>query len=115
MPYINVKTSCEINDAQKEVLKSELAEIMQKVADKSEDWLMVSFNNETIFFKGEKCAKAAFVEIKLVGSISSDQKTELSRRVCKIMDERLGIPPQKLYLVITCVSGENWGWNCNTF
>ncbi len=115
MPYINVKTPFKVNEKEAEKLKSELAKVMQEVAGKPENWLMIGFGEENLYFKGSKCDKAAFVEVKLVGSLNSNQKAGLSKGICNVLSAEIGVPSDKTYIVMTEVNGENWGWNSSTF
>jgi phenylpyruvate tautomerase len=115
MPYINVKTPFKVNEKEAEKLKSELAKVMLETAGKPENWLMIGFGEENLYFKGIKCDKAALVEVKLVGTLNSSQKTSLSNGICNVLSTEIGVPSDKTYIVMTEVDGENWGWNGSTF
>lgn len=116
MPIINSITTQNLDKSKKEVLKSELAEIMQDAAGKSEDWLMVRFTEgDIIYFKGQELADGAIIEIKLVGKLNARQKKDISEKVCDIYNRILGYKKSSIYIVMQEVSGENWGWNGSTF
>ncbi|MGE5558449.1 MAG: phenylpyruvate tautomerase MIF-related protein [Bacillota bacterium] len=116
MPYISSVTSVQITEIQKESLKSKLAQAMQKTAGKGENWLMLSFRcGESMYFQGKKGDKTAYLEVKVVGTLSSAQKNELAAEIGGIYQEELGIPADKTYIVFFEVSGANWGWNGGTF
>jgi phenylpyruvate tautomerase PptA (4-oxalocrotonate tautomerase family) len=116
MPYIDFKLSAKLVDKKEETLKFETAQLMKKIAGKDEPWLYIRFNtHQTLYFRGDPLKNGALVEIKLVGSLSSAQKRELSAAMGKLLENELGVHPDELYLIITEVKGENWGWNGQTF
>ncbi|WP_172679092.1 phenylpyruvate tautomerase MIF-related protein, partial [Clostridium paraputrificum] len=55
----------------------------------------------------------AFVEIKVFGRASKEAFDKVTSEVCKIYEEELGIPQNKIYIKYEEV--ENWGWNGKNF
>ena len=60
-------------------------------------------------------SSAAYVEIRSIGGLNSAVNRQLSERLCALLKEQLGIPPDRVYIGFTNVSAENWGWNGGTF
>jgi len=113
MPYINCVTNTKVADS--ENLKSELAKALDSIADKGEKWLMVSvLSEEKLYFQGND-SPAAFIEVKYLGSFSSEVKTELTKAYSKILETEAGISPDRLYIKFTSAKAEDWGWNGNMF
>jgi len=113
MPYINCVTNVKVTDS--EDLKSELAKALDSIADKGENWLMVSvMSEEKLFFQGND-SPAAFVEIKYLGSFSAEVKTELTKAYAKIFETKVGVPIDRLYVKFSGAKAEDWGWNGNLF
>lgn len=50
-----------------------------------------------------------FVEIKVAGSLSTDQKRGLVEDVTRSLVDRCGKNPKTTHIVITEVATENWG------
>lgn len=48
------------------------------------------------------------VNVKLVGSLSEEQKAEISKRFTQTLEEVAGKPPQYVYVVFDEVKRENW-------
>ena len=48
------------------------------------------------------------VQVKLVGTLSEEQKAEISKRFTKTLEEVAGKPPQYVYVVFDEVKRENW-------
>ena len=51
------------------------------------------------------------MEVKIFGQISSENSEKLTKEICNIYEEVLGIPQNKIYIKYEEVS--QWGWNGN--
>lgn len=113
MPFINTKYSADITPEQETAIKSALGEAAS-IIGKSESWLMVGFEpNCTLYFKGERSEKIAFVEVSLYGSASRSAYEQLTAAICKTLGSVLGVPADKVYVKYSPT--ENWGWNGGNF
>ena len=109
MPFINSKVTVKISPEKEESIKKKFGQAVA-ILGKSEGWLMVGFEDEyTLYFKGDKCEKAAFVDVKLFGSASSQAYDQLTGEICRIYEEELGIPAANIYISYQGTS--DWGWN----
>lgn len=114
MPYINSALTLKLTEDKKEKLKSELGKIIALIPGKSEEWLMVGFNdNYTLYFRGEKKEKAAFVDVKIFGAASKEAKNKVTASVCSLFEKELGISKDSIYITFTEVT--DWGWNGGLF
>ena len=113
MPYINCITNIKV--ANSDILKSELAKALDSIADKGEKWLMVSVQSEEqLYFQGND-KPAAFIELKYIGSFSSEVKIELTEAFGKIFEKEENIDSNRVYIKFTGVKAEDWGWNGSLF
>ncbi len=114
MPYINSTLTVKLTEEKKETIKARLGEIISEIPGKSEEWLMVGFNdNYSLYFKGDKKDKAAFVEIKIFGTAERKYKEAITSKVCQLFENELSIPMDSIY--ITFAEVKDWGWNGNMF
>ncbi len=114
MPFINAKVSVKLSDEKQEAIKAKLGKAIELIPGKCENWLMVGFEDEySLYFKGQKFEKMAFVEVKIYGSASKKSFEQLTSKICSILNEEVGIPLDKVY--VTYQEIENWGWNGNNF
>ena len=114
MPFINAKVSVKMSEEQQESIKSKLGKAIEIIPGKSENWLMVGLEDSyTLYFKGEKFERMAFVEVKIFGRASKQSYEQLTHTICSIFKEELNIPSDKVY--VTYQEIENWGWNGNNF
>ena len=113
MPFINTKYSGVISPEQESNIKSALGDAVS-VIGKSENWLMVGFEpNCSLYFKGEKSEKIAFVDVSLFGAASRSAYEQLTAVICKVLGENLGVPADKVYVKYSPT--DNWGWNGGNF
>lgn len=113
MPFINTKYSGDITPEQEINIKTALGEAVSAVG-KSESWLMVGFEpNCSLYFKGEKFEKTAFVEVSLYGNAARSAYERLTSEICGILESNLGVPADKVYVKYSPT--ENWGWNGGNF
>lgn len=114
MPFINSKVTVKMDDSKKETIKKELGNLISTLPGKSESWLMVGFeDNYTLYFKGEKKEKAAFVEVKIFGSADRSSKNNLTAQICNLFEKELQIPKDSTYITIQEIN--DWGWNGELF
>ena len=114
MPFINSKISIKITSEEKDIIKTKLGSAIELIPGKSEDWLMVGFEDEcSLYFKGKASEKIAFIEVKIFGTTSKEAYSMLTSEICNIYNDVLGIPKDKIYVKYEEVS--NWGWNGNNF
>lgn len=114
MPYINSTLTVKLTDERKDAIKSKLGQIISEIPGKSEEWLMVGFNdNHTLYFRGDKKEKAAFVEIKIFGTADKKHKEAITSKVSSLFEEELAIPKDSIYIIFDEV--KDWGWNGNMF
>ena len=64
---------------------------------------------------GDDKKNCAYVEIKNVGDISADTARKISRQLCVLMEEVLGIDPKKTYLEFQESKRHLWGWAGKNF
>ena len=113
MPFINTKYSATITPEQETALKSALGKAIALVG-KSEGWLMLGFEqNCSLYFKGEKSEKIAFVEVSLLGDAGSAAYSRMTAEICRVYGEILGVPADKVYVKYSPT--DYWGWNGRNF
>lgn len=49
------------------------------------------------------------VNVKVLGTLTDEQKSELCRRITKDLEEVAGKPPEYTYVIIEEVPPTNWG------
>lgn len=113
MPFIDSKITVKMDDAKKEVIKTELGRMLGTLG-KPEAYLMVGIADDyDLWFAGKKLEKGAYVEVSLFGTVNADASDRFSAQVCELFERELGIPGNAVYITYHGVS--NWGWNGSNF
>lgn len=112
MPFINTNTNVEITKEQELELTKKLG-VAIELLGKSEDWLMLGFEDKcSMYFKGE-ATPVAFVDISVFGKSTDEQCADMTKEVCKIFGDVLSIPADKIYVKYS--GTYQWGWNNMNF
>ena len=114
MPYINVKVSKKLTDADMTALKAELGKAITAIPGKSETYLMVCIEDgQNIWLAGKNDRPMAFVDVRILGHAKPADFSAMTGEVCKALDKTAGIAPADTY--VTYAEVENWGWNGRNF
>ena len=114
MPFINSKITLKITNEQETQLKEKLGAAIAIIPGKSESWLMLGFEDDyCLYFRGEKCEKAAFVDVKIYGKASSSAYNSMTNEICNIYNEILDIPSDQIYVTYQEIS--EWGFSGHNF
>lgn len=114
MPFINSKISTKITKEQETEIKAELGQAIKAIPGKSENWLMVGFEDEyTLYFRGDNSEPMAFVEVSVYGSENRQAFSTLTEKICEIYNRVLGISSDHIYVKYEATA--HWGWNGGNF
>ena len=102
MPYIGSRVTMELSKEKKEELKKKMGEIIAKIPGKSEEWLMISFDdNKTIYFRGKEM------------DTEREYKSKVTQLICDLYEKELHIPGDSIYITFSEV--KDWGFNGKMF
>lgn len=114
MPCFQTKTTLPISPEQETRLKARFGRAVALLPGKSEHWLMLTFEGGSrIWFQGQNEQPAAWVQVSLFGGAAAAEYARLTREICDILKEELGIDPARIYIKYDEVA--NWGWNGSNF
>lgn len=114
MPLITLKTSVTLSDNQRTDLLAALSRVVAEGIGKSEQYVMVTIDTASLMMSG-KPGDAAFVDVRSIGGLDRNVNGKLSQKICALLDETLGIAPNRVYINFANMDAANWGWNRNTF
>ncbi|MBE3584317.1 MAG: tautomerase family protein [Limnochordaceae bacterium] len=137
MPYVQCLTNQLVTTTAMQAWKAGVAEALAQVAGKPEKYLFVSIQSPgsdrvvpasvtgenanapnrpgLALFVGGQDAPGAVIRLSLIGKLSREQKAELTRRLCRLCEEHLNVPPAGVYVIVESVEAEDWGWNGELF
>ena len=109
MPYIHVSTSAKIEEKKK--LIEEISILVSSLTNKSKKFVMAKLDdNSEMYFEDE--SHCCFIEIKSIGSLNP---SKMAKPISNFVNEKVGIPMNKIYISFEDVSASMWAWNGRTF
>jgi len=114
MPLLKLETTVVLSDEKRKALLAALSKAVAACIGKPESYVMVTFGRADILMAG-KGGEAAFVDVRSVGGLNGEVNRKLAQQICQLLQDSLGLSPERVYLNFTDVKAANWGWNGNTF
>src|SRR5208282_2705808 len=114
MPLLKLETTVALSQERREALLASLSEIVAETIGKPQQYVMVTASQAAMQMSGS-AGDAAFVDVRSIGGLTGAVNRTLSQKVCQLLHDSLGIPPDRIYLNFTDVKATHWGWNGNTF
>ena len=113
MPFIKITSNVSISAEQVDQIKFRCGTAITAIPGKSEGWLMVGIEGDSmLYFRGTD-EPAAIAEVSLYGSASSQALNTLTSHITGILTEILGISSDRIYVSYQCT--DHWGWNGANF
>jgi phenylpyruvate tautomerase len=114
MPLLRLETTSALPSDKAKGLLPALSKLVAETIGKPEQYVMVTAATAAILMAG-KPGEAAFVDLRSIGGLGPEVNRQLSQRICRLLNETLGVPPNRVYLNFLEVEAANWGWNSQTF
>ena len=115
MPCIQIKTNVQVSHETAQTIKGQLGRIITNLPEKTEDWLMVTLEDQCrMWFRGESSNPLAIVEVKVFGNkIDREGSDKMTQEVCALFQKELGVDPKDMY--VRYLASPDWGWNNGNF
>ncbi|SRR6266446_3778715 len=114
MPLLKLETTVAVSEEKRKSLLASLSKTVAETIGKPEQYVMVAASQAAMAMSGDP-GEAAFVDVRSIGGLTGDVNRKLSQKVCKLLNDSLGVPQNRIYLNFTDVEASNWGWNGSTF
>ena len=112
MPVLTVRTNSYISH--KDTFLTHASKLLAEELDKPESYVMVEiYDDANILFAGND-EPLAFMELRSLG-LDESQTPKLSAVLCQLVEEELGIHPNRVYIEFISPSRKMFGWNGGTF
>lgn len=116
MPLIKVKSS--IVGPESSIVTALLKQLSASLAQhtaKPEAYVMTAFEPGVAMTFGGTAEPACYIEIKSIGSLKPEQTQAMSQDFCQQVNQKLGVPLERIYIEFADANGYMWGWNGSTF
>ncbi len=114
MPLLKLETTAIVPEDKKRGLLASLSKTIAETIGKPEQYVMVTVSSVSMLMSGS-AGDAAFVDVRSIGGLNEEVNRKLSQRICNLVKDSLGIPPDRVYVNFVDVEAGNWGWNGRTF
>src|ERR1035441_10365965 len=114
MPLLKLETTVVLSEDNRKALLASLSKAVAETIGKPEQYVMVTVGQAAMLMFGNPGA-AAFVDVRSIGGLTNDVNRKLSQNLCKLLNDSLGVPKDRIYVNFTDVEASNWGWNGSTF
>lgn len=116
MPLIKVQTS--VVAPESTAVEGLLKILSGKLAmhlSKPESYVMTAFEPEVAMTFAGTIEPVCYIEVKSIGSMSPAQTQAMSQDFCQVINEKLGVPINRIYIEFADAKDAMWGWNGSTF
>jgi phenylpyruvate tautomerase PptA (4-oxalocrotonate tautomerase family) len=116
MPLIKVQTSIAPPAPQQtETLLKQLSASLAKHLGKPESYVMTALEPNVAMTFGGTTDPVCYVEIKSIGTMSSQQTQTMSQDFCQQINQAIGVATDRIYIEFADAQGHLWGWDGRTF
>jgi phenylpyruvate tautomerase len=114
MPLIKLQLTNGADRGLAEPLLKSISRMLAEETGKPEAYVMATLEQADTLFAGIS-GPAAFADIRGIGGFDRKVNAGVTKALCALLQEQLGIPPDRVYATFTDIPAENWGWNSRTF
>lgn len=106
MPFVKVKTSAAMTDAQEVCLKEAFGEAIALVPGKSEEYLLLEFESDAhLWIRGHRDEPAAYIEAAIFGNEGHAGYAAFTQAVTATLGEVLEIAPANVFIKFEDITG----------
>jgi phenylpyruvate tautomerase PptA (4-oxalocrotonate tautomerase family) len=116
MPLLTVHTSApELPEEKAQALLRTLSSTAAQILGKPERYMMTCLAPRSPMTFGGTTEPACAVDVRAIGGLAGDAPKRLSEAVCRIVQEHLHVPKDRVYVVCADVPASLWGFDGSTF
>lgn len=112
MPCLELTTNVTVTD--QDILMRELSACVSKGLNKSETYMMVIINDTRPMFFSGNTDPTAHLTLRALG-LKADAIKDLARTLTELLQRKLGIDSQRIYIVFMDADTSKWAWDGRTF
>lgn len=115
MPLIKIHSNVEPPTAKADALLKRCSTALAEQLGKPERYVMTCLMPHAPMTFAGTSEPTCYVEVKSIGTLSTQQTQDMSASFCRILSEGLEVPPERIYLEFADAERHLWGWNGKTF
>lgn len=114
MPFLLLKTNIQLDKTISLALLNQATTVITKTTGKPTSYICVNVCGGEDMIFGNKLDPCVYMEMKGVG-MPAEQIPLLADALTKMVETRLRVPPNRVYIEFASVPGNLWGYNGSTF
>lgn len=114
MPYLKIQTNIPLTEKAEHNILKNASSLVASELGKPEEFVMIAVQPDTPMLFAGSDDPVAFLELKSIALPAAKTK-ELSRSLCALIKDHLGIPMDRVYVKFIDVKRGMWGWKGDTF
>ena len=115
MPLVTVHTSAQPPEEKVAALLRDLSSTAARLLGKPEAYVMTCLAPRSRMTFAGSLEPCCLVEIKSIGGLGGDGASRLTDAVCRLVRDAIGVPTNRVYVVLTDVPAPFWGLDGATF
>ncbi len=114
MPLIKLQTNSKLSQDQMDEVLPALSQKASEWLDKPESYVQVIIETNLHMLFAGSTDPSAFIEVRSLG-FYGHSIGEITQGLCQFIEEKLGIPQNRIFLNFFDIERTHWGWNGKTF
>lgn len=114
MPYLKIQTNLPLTRKAERTVLRNASSLVAAELGKPEGLVMVALQDDTHMLFAGTDEPVAFLELKAIG-LPARKTRVLSQKLCALIEDHLGISPERVYVKFIDVRRGMWGWKGDTF
>lgn len=114
MPYLTIQTNMATANALIPDLLTKASLTVAEILGKPESYVMVSIPPAMPMIFAGSTEPLAYLELKSIG-LSQSVIPDVSKSLCALVEDVLGIAPNRIYIEFSNIARNHWGWDGKTF
>jgi len=115
MPLVRLEITEKLQAEQRASLCASLSVLCAETIGKPEEYQMAIVLDGLTMQRSGRPGPVAFVDIRSIGGLTRKVNQILSEKICRLLQQELGIPGDRVYLNMTDMPGDRWGHDGKTF
>jgi phenylpyruvate tautomerase PptA (4-oxalocrotonate tautomerase family) len=111
---LKIQTNATLDEARKKSLAADASRAVADMLDKPERYVMVSIEENPAMLFGGSDDPLAYLELKSIG-LPEARTADMSAALAGLLAEKMGLPPDRIYIEFADAARNMWGWKGGTF
>lgn len=114
MPYLKIQTNQGIDSTTEQTMLHEASSLVAAELGKPESYVMVNLEPPRPMLFAGTDEPTAYLELKSIG-LAESRINALSAALCMLINEKMNVPADRIYIEFADAPRNMWGWNGSTF